>query len=191
MKGSTRSQRFVLPALFALALLGSGCATLLPPSGKCEQFKTKQKKIDYDTTYRLLSDETKSAASNFRPLPKGWNASARLYRVHISPEQTTACDHLVIHKELYLQRLKHPRLIVEELREIYTADGVLIADKKENLSQQLDATGYYIASVPLPIPEGAPAGTYRIVNKILLRWEGRKKSWRLNETSVNFRVVSP
>ena len=153
----------LLLALAALALAG-GCATWTPD--RCEQFDRARESTDYDTQYFYFAAETKRAEKSFSRRPTPGAVTAAWYTLRLSRTATRPCEHLFLVKDLYLQRSTE-KLSFEERREFYTAKGQLIAAKRENLTEQLARSGYYIASVPLPIPRDAPAGTYRVVTHLI------------------------
>lgn len=118
--------------------------------------------------------------------PPRAEAVVRWYTLRLNRSTTHACEHLYLIKDLYLQRSRET-LTLEEQREFYTAHGQLIATKRENVTDQLSKTGYYTASVPLPIPRGAPAGTYRVVSRLIATLpKGRAQT--LATTTAEFRV---
>ncbi len=170
------------------SLLLSGCAALAPVD-QCARFKELRAHTQYDTVYKYSQQDSKAAAIDFRALPRGRYAIARLYRLRLDHTRTTPCSHIVTHKEFYLQRVNNPRMIFEEVQEFYTEDGVLITDKTETLTAQLRTTGYYVAAVPLPIPETAPPGNYRIVSKLVLRLGKKARPVTLARSQAKFRVV--
>lgn len=168
--------------LLSFAFL-AGCATLAPD--KCEYFEKTQKTTDYDTTYSYSAAETRRAEQSFgRGSRRG--AVARWYTLRLNRASTEPCEHLYLIKDLYLQRSAQP-LRLEEQREFYTAKGQRIAIKREDLTDQLSRSGYYTAAVPLPIPRGAPAGTYRIVS-YLIATPAKGRAQTLAKTTAEFRV---
>jgi hypothetical protein len=169
--------------LSALALI-SGCATLPPEI--CEQFEQARETIDYDTRYAYSSAETKRAEKSFLRRPSRGAASAGWYTLRVNRSKARACEHLYLIKDLYLQR-SGEALTLEEQREFYTAQGRLIATKREDLTEQLSKSGYYTASVPLPIPRGAPAGGYRVVTH-LIATSAQGRSRTLATATGEFRV---
>lgn len=173
----------VVPIL-GLALL-AGCATI--PANDCERFERVRQSMDYDTTYVYSEAETRRAAPRFARPPRGAHTAVGWYTLRASPARIRACDHLYLVKDLYLQRIGNEASL-EEQREFYTADGYLIATKHENLTHQLRKPGYYTALVPLPIPEQAPPGTYRVVMRFVGN-PGTRAQRVLAETSAEFRVL--
>lgn len=179
----TKFRSRLLLALAALALTG-GCATWRPDP--CEQFDRVRQSTDYDTTYYYSAVETKRAERSFSRRPVRGAATALWYTVRLSRLTTQACEHLFLVKDLYLHR-SAGKLTFEELREFYTTQGKLIASKRENLTAQLTKSGYYTASVPLPIPRGAPVGTYRIVTH-LIATPANGRAQTLATASEEFRI---
>ena len=161
--------------------------TETPPA--CAEFAEQRKTLRYATSYRIAPGESESAARNFRPLPAGEPARARHYTLRFDRDAIAPCHHLMIRKELYLQRAARLALRFQETREFYAGDGTLIAVKNEVLENQLGVTGYYLASVPLPIPQNAPAGKYRVVSKLVLQ-NPNGKAQLLATTSANFQVTA-
>ena len=168
-------------------LLISGCASFYQPS--CAQFDEIRKETSYSTKYRINETDTKRSTSLYKPLTKGTPAAVHLYKLQPSKTTIEPCNHLMLHKEIFLQRTSKSTLVLEETREFYAADGTLIAKKNEDVSGQFLTSGYYAADIPLPIPESAPPGKYRIVSKLLLK-SGKNKAWTvLAKTSANFQVL--
>ncbi len=168
-------------------LLVSGCASVYQPS--CAQFDETRKETDYSTQYRINETDTKKSTSQYKPLAKRTPAAVHVYNLQLSKTTIEPCNHLMLHKEIFLQRTSKTTLVLEESREFYAADGTLIAKKNEDISSQLRTGGYYVADVPLPIPESAPPGKYRIVSKLLLKTKKNKSATVLAKTSTTFQVL--
>ncbi len=195
-------RRWLPGSALALALL-SGCASAPPaptaatapkagtaePPSACAAFEASRKTTRYTTVYRLAASDSDSAARNFKPLPAGENARARHYTLRFDRDEVSPCNHLLMRKELYLQRIPKTALGFQETREFFAGDGTLIAVKNETLDNQLPATGYYVATVPLPIPANAPAGNYRVVTKLVMQ-NTNGKAQLLATTSANFVVTA-
>lgn len=169
-----------------LALGLTGCATF--NASDCARFDQMRRATQYDTVYKLSDEDTRTAVRSFKPLAKGENITAQWYSLRTHAGDVRPCEHLFLFKELYLHRADGAG-VVQETREFYTADGRLIATKKEELNRQLRTSGYYVASVPLPIPEVAPEGSYRIVSKLWLKGKDGKRDTMLAEAVARFRVV--
>jgi len=174
--------------LVGLSLIVSGCATIREET--CEQFEANRKDTDYSTQYHFSEPDSEMAAKNFKPLPRGANVVVRLYRIHLDPPKVKPCRHLTIRKEIYLQQSVRLNRTLEEVREIYTSDGALIATKTESVGDRLRTSGYYTGETMLPIPENAPLGKYRIVSKLVLKMNKKSKVIVLAKTSVSFQVLS-
>lgn len=162
----------------------AGCSTI--PPGSCEYFESLHRSMRYDTVYRYSANDTRNAGRAFTANNQNEPVAARWYTLRTNRPQISACDHLYLAKELYFYRAKDASVTVEELREIYTAHDRLIASKREDLTSQLKATGFYTASVPFPIPPEAPGGTYKIVSRLIAKTKGKERT--LATTSVEFRV---
>jgi hypothetical protein len=190
----TRAQRrillrqYVQVILVGLSLIASGCATIREET--CEQFEESRKDTDYSTQYQFSESDSETAARNFKPLPSGANAAVRLYRIHLDSPKVKPCRHLTIRKEIYLQQSARLNRTLEEVREIYTSDGTLIATKTESIGDRLRTSGYYTGDTKLPIPESAPLGKYRIVSKLVLKTNKKSKAIVLAKTSASFQVLS-
>jgi hypothetical protein len=181
-------RRFVPVILVGISLLASGCATIHEET--CEQFEANRKDTDYSTQYQFSESDSETAAKNFKPLPRGANAVVRLYRIHLDPPKVRPCRHLTIRKEIYLQQSTRLNRTLEEVREIYTSDGALIATKTESVGDRLRTSGYYTGETSLPIPENAPLGKYRIVSKLVLKTKKKSQAIVLAKTSASFQVLS-
>lgn len=176
--------RFTCITLLAGAL--AGCATLFQPD-PCRTFKNESAGINKDTVYRVAASESKVAARDFRPLPDGHVAAARMYRVWVDQSKITPCQFLAIKSSFYLQRADRP-LWFEEVREFYTKDGYKITENKTELSTTLSRTGFFLGQAPLPIPPAAPPGTYRIVSKLYFRTAPKRRAVLLAEATTVFDV---
>lgn len=179
-----RPYRFVFLGFVALWL--AGCATVDP--GVCGRFDQARQSLRYDTVYRYSDADTRHAAEHFKPRPGKAPVTVRWYTLRANASEVPPCEHLYLTKDLYLQRQAGDDLIIEETREFYTGSGKRVAIRKENLTRQLTKSGYYHAIVPLPIPETAPAGAYKVVSRLTLRTNGGKETV-LASTSAEFRVA--
>ena len=182
------SNRMVLSILAGLCLLTTACATFRQET--CAQFGEHRKETDYSTQYRFSDSDSETAASNFKLLPHGRSAAVRLYKMQLDTPTIKTCNDLVIHKEIYLQRIADKKLVLKEVREFYTGGGTLIATKTESIGNQLRTTGYYTGNTLLPIPENAPSGKYRIVSKLVLKGKNKSQSVLLAKASASFQVVA-
>jgi len=181
------SRHLFLPVILGCALLTSGCASLTQET--CAQFEERTKELDYATQYQNSDTDLKISTRQFRPLPKNTSAVARLYKLELDTTTTNPCRHVAIHKELYLLRTAKQGLEFEEIREFYAGDGTLIATKRETVSKQLGASGYYVATVPLPIPRLAPMGKYLVVSKLVVRTAENRQGTLLAKASAGFQVI--
>lgn len=172
-------------ALATLVVL-AGCATVAVDPGVCARFDAARASISYDTAYRYSDEDTRNAARSFRPTARRAPVAVRWYTLRLNAEEVPRCEHLYLYKDLYLER-DSGAVELEEQREFYTAGGKLVAVKKENVTWQLRRSGYYAASVPLPIPEAAPAGRYRVVTRLVRKNPGGKDQM-LATASAEFRV---
>jgi hypothetical protein len=176
-------------ALALLCWMLAGCATR--HENTCADFEEHRKQADYTTTYRFSESDSQAVAHHFKPLPRGTSVVVRLYKMRADPSRIKPCRDLTIRKELYLQRAEGSNVILEEVREFYTDQGTLIASKTEVLSDQLRTSGYYSGETPLPIPQQAPPGRYRIVSKLVLKTRGRQPhALVLGRTSATFQVLA-
>lgn len=171
-----------------LTLLISGCATF--HENTCARFEENRKDRDYSTQYRISEADSEAASRNFKKRPRGKTAIVRLYKMRVDPPSIKPCRHLVIHKEIYLQRDVQTHAKLEEVRDFYTDNGKLIASKTESIGDQLRTSGYYTGETPLPIPENAPPGKYRIVSKLVMKTTGKSQAIVLSRTTTSFEVVS-
>lgn len=174
-------------ALCVSALWLTGCATVDP--GICGRFDQARHSTRYDTLYRYSETDTRQAQQTFKPVRDAHPASVRWYTVRVNAGEIQPCEHLYLYKELYLQRQPGDDIVIEETREFYTASGKRVATRKEDMTRQLKSSGYYSAAVPLPIPETAPAGVYKVVSRLTLRKNGAKEIV-LGSASTEFRVVA-
>lgn len=169
-------------------VLGGGCASLFAPD--CARFEEERKQTDYTPRYEHSPSKTRKLATELKALPNKSLAAAPLYKATPASASVRHCTHLTIERELYLQRSDKTRqLIVEETREVFTADGKRVASKTVNLSEQLSKPGYYGAKERLPIPEATPAGKYRIVNRLTYRAGPKAKTVMLGRTTFEFEVL--
>lgn len=176
--------RSTLVSLCTIAL--TGCATLDP--SVCGRFEHSRQSLRYDTLYRYSDTDTRRAEQSFKSQRDTAPAAVRWYTLRANVAEIQPCEHLYLYKELYLQRQAGDDLVIEETREFYTANGRRIATRKENVTRQLKRSGYYNAAVPLPIPETAPDGTYKVVSRLTARKNGGKETV-LASASTEFRVA--
>ncbi len=168
-----------------LALLG-GCATV--PQNDCDRFEQARRATVYDTVYVYSDAETRRAAARFARAAAKAGIAVPWYTLRMSHARIRPCDHLYLVKDLYLQRIGDDAAGLEEHREFYTAEGKLIATKRETLTRQLRKAGFYTASVPLPIPSSAPPGAYRVVMRLVARAKNGTERI-VAQTSAEFRVL--
>lgn len=176
----TPRQGGIRAAAVIAALSVAGCAMWRPQT--CEQFEVARQHTDYATTYHRDATETVA------PLRRGPAVMATFYRLRLDTERAHPCSHLMMQKELVLARRDEPGVMLEETREFFAEDGTRIAVKSENLTNQLRQSGRYTASVPLPIPKRAPAGTYYLVNTLTAKQRGHTEV--LAKTAARFEVVA-
>lgn len=179
-----RLTRLSVIGLGALSL--ASCASIDP--SVCGRFEQSRQSVRYDTQYRYSETDTRKATQTFKRQPTAKPANVRWYTVRANAHEIQPCEHLYLYKELYLQRQAGNDITIEETREFYTASGKRVATRKENVTRQLKNSGYYNAAVPLPIPETAPAGTYKVVSRLTVRKNGGKETV-LASASTEFRVV--
>ena len=186
---SPSPKRLIHAALAGVWLAISGCATFHEET--CAQFEERRKEADYGTQYRFSESDSETAAHNFKPMPRSAGAVVRLYQMSIAQPQIKPCHDLTIRKEVYLQRTTGTNMVIEEIREFYTANGTLIASKTEILSAQLRTSGYYFGDMQLPVPQNAPPGKYRIVSKLVMKSKNNKsRATLLARTSASFQVLA-
>jgi hypothetical protein len=176
-----------ITTVIALALTLGGCAALVPQHD-CAQFEQQRKTTDYGTRYTADGGESQRLAKKYSALPKARLAAAPLYRIDVDTHALRPCTHLQLSKELYLQR-SNGEMVIEETREFYAEDGTRIATKTETLGAQLRHTGFYRATVALPIPASAPGGRYRVVSKLMLRTKPAATAQLLAEAETRFEVL--
>ena len=181
------SKHLLLSAISCCVLLASGCASLSQET--CAQFEERAREVDYATHYRNSDTDLEASARHFKSLPKNTPAVARLYKLQLDATTISPCHHVAIHKELYLLRAARQGMEFEEIREFYAGDGTLIATKREAVSKQLSTNGYYVATVPLPIPRLAPMGKYLVVSKLIVRTAENRQGTLLAKASAGFQVI--
>ena len=181
--------RLVHAALIGIMLVMSGCATFRKET--CAQFEQRRKQTDYTTEYRFSEPDSEAASHNFKPMPRNAGAVVRLYKMRVDPREIKPCHDLTLRQEIYLQRATGFNMTLEEVREFYASNGALITSKTETLSDQLRTSGYYFGETPLPIPQHAPPGKYRVVSKLLMKMKNRNsRTVLLARTSASFQVLA-
>jgi len=181
-------RRFSPVLLTGLGLLISGCATFQEQT--CEQFEEQRKDTDYTTQYQPATGDPETVGRLSKLSLRGKPVAIRLYKIDIDPPAIKPCNNLTIHKAVYIQRGSSTGQVLEEVREFYTAKGELITTKTESVGDQFRASGYYAAELPLPIPEKAPPGNYRIVSKLIMKTKNKSRGIVLARTNATFQVVS-
>ncbi len=181
-----------LPYAILLVLATSTLLTPVPSAQaflRCTLYAWRAEVPHYQTTYRYSAEQTAAARARYRPLPKkGVYAIARLYKLSAASDETRPCTNLPIVKRLFLQRKDDPAFVFTEVNEFYASDGTLITTNTQDLTAQLTRSGYYIASNPLPIPQGAPPGRYKMVSKLLLTKKGRKRVFLLASSTIEYEI---
>lgn len=166
----------------AAAALG-GCATT---EELCSQHARHIRETRIVTHYEL--NPQSGAHLTRQALPKGTVVAVRSYNLSVDPDSLQPCRDTRIRKSIVVQRRAGPRAVIKESREIYAQDGTLIASVSETVSDQITASGEYLADIPLPIPRKAPPGRYRIVGKLTLERAGDRRSILLGRSEASFRV---
>jgi hypothetical protein len=171
----------------AAGALLAGCASLFAPN--CQKFEQSRKDTDYATHYAFSDSDSKKKAAEFKSLGKA-PAAAPLYRIRLNTADVQPCTHLKLTKELFVQRNPGHGDVIEETREFFSGGGKLIATKKEVITDQLPATGYYSTTVPLPIPESAPPGKYRLASRLTIKPKGNAREMLvLARASADFSIA--
>lgn len=177
-----RLESTIRRGVIAMALLLPGLAACVAPAEKAP--------ADCSAQRPLATPYARQATGFLRlgQLPKGARVVVRDYQLRLDRGTVVPCGELHLRKEVALLRAPRSALVLKEVREFYAEDGTLIVRASEDVSAQLRATGAYGGGLSLPIPARAPAGNYRIVNKLF--WEGAKgKPVLLSEAVAKFRVV--
>jgi hypothetical protein len=177
-----RSTSGVLLCFVLLTALLGGCAALRQQQVQnCQEFDAKRKQTSYATVYGFKDN------AGIRPLSRG-QAIAVEYELSVDTQSARPCTHVTIKKELTLARRADITFTIEESWEFYTEDGARITAKQENLTSQLRQSGRYVASVPLPIPRGAPPGKYYLISTLIAKSKAGTET--LAKTSTAFDVVA-
>ncbi|MFQ5994026.1 MAG: hypothetical protein ACE5K1_02935 [Acidiferrobacterales bacterium] len=157
---------------------------------RCQLHKWRTQDLHYKTTYTFAAGETKTALKRYPSLPKrGVLAIARLFEVGSDVKQVKPCRNLSITKRLFLQRRDDTAFVFTEVNEFYAKDGTLITTNKQDVTNQLMRTGYYVAANLLPIPEHAPPGRYRLRSKLLLTRKGRKQTFLVASADTEYEIL--
>ncbi|MFQ5754536.1 MAG: hypothetical protein ACE5H7_00420 [Acidiferrobacterales bacterium] len=187
--GFCRPRKVVaLFVLTAFALLAHG--RFAEASLQCKLYQWRNEKAHYETTYRYSTEQTKAARQTYAPLPKkGVYAIARLYQIAPEAATTRPCNNLAVTKRLFLQRKDDADFVFQEIIKFYADDGTLVATNIQDLSKQLPRTGYYLAANPLPIPEDAPPGRYKMVSELVLTKKGQRRSFLLASAQIEYEIL--
>lgn len=156
----------------------------------CKYYAWRNDDVRYRTTLKYSEEKTRTAQQKYAPLPtKGVYAIVPLYEIEPEEAETRPCRNFLINKRLFLQRQDDPDFVLRERSEFYAEDGTLIVSNTQDLTQQLLRSGYYVGSDTLPIPADAPAGSYRLVTKLLLSKKGRKTVFLLGSKEIRYRIL--
>ncbi|OGI44750.1 MAG: hypothetical protein A2150_01595 [Candidatus Muproteobacteria bacterium RBG_16_64_11] len=162
---------------------------------ECSRYESRANSARYNTLYlpapKPADTRLDPRAKPERPLPKGVVAQVAVYKMAFDGDKIKPCSDLSIRKEIVLQRIAQPDLVLREIREFYAQDGTLIATNAEDISTQLATSGVYQAATPLPIPRSAPPGKYRIVSRLLVETGTMKKPAQLAKVEGVFQVIPP
>jgi len=153
--------------VLALLVLG-GCARLREAS--CVRHEESMRNTKPTTTYQALATEAGKPAP--RSLPAGSVPQVTRYTVRFRPGYTEACNTITLYKDVSILRSATNDTILNEIREFYAEDGTLIASNTQDIPPQVQGSGNYLATTPLPIPRAAPHGKYKIVSKLLYERRG-------------------
>lgn len=156
--------------LAALTLLG-GCASMQEYS--CNQQEERNRGVKPFTTYKLV--EPRPGQATARSLSPGTTAQVPVYTISFRPGFTKPCTTLALHKDVVIYRSNDSDVVLNEIRDFYAEDGTLIASTVQDISAQVQRSGNYAASTPLPIPKAAPPGKYKIVNKLMYERRGSSR----------------
>jgi hypothetical protein len=170
MKDIVTLRRSALLTILLAALLG-GCAGMNEFS--CDMHETQARGTKPVTTYTPAA--TKAGEAAFRALPAGSVTQVPTYKLTFKPGFTKPCSTLTLHKDVVILRSNDVNVALNEVREFYAEDGTLIATATQDISEQVKASGSYVATTPLPIPKSAPPGKYKIVNKLLYERHGDRR----------------
>ncbi|MFQ5935873.1 MAG: hypothetical protein ACE5LB_05665 [Acidiferrobacterales bacterium] len=177
-----------LLALATFGLLAS--AGTVDASLSCKIYAWRSTALHYRTTYEYSNEQTTAVQKQYKPLPKkGVYAVVRVYEIETVARETKPCRNLAVKKRLYLQRRDNPEFVLREINEFYAEDGTLITTNTQLLTEQLQRSGYYVASDPLPIPEDAPPGRYLLVSKLVLTKKGRSAAFLLAEAKTEYEIL--
>lgn len=108
------------------------------------------------------------------------------YRIIANRYRIRACGSVILRQDVVLAR--RGEMVLREVREYYADDGTLIANKSEDVSDQLHASGRYMRSTTLPVPATAPVGRYRVVTKLLVKKPGDSRFVQLGRAATSFYV---
>jgi len=187
MKDIVTLRRSALLTILLAALLG-GCAGMNEFS--CDMHETQTRGTKPVTTYTPAA--TKAGETAFRALPAGSVAQVPTYKLTFKPGFTKPCSTLTLHKDVVILRSNDVNVALNEVREFYAEDGTLIATATQDISEQVKASGSYVATTPLPIPRTAPPGKYRIVNKLLYERHGdRRPATPIARAEGFFYIIPP
>jgi hypothetical protein len=131
---------------------------------RCEQHEAAMKGVKPVTAYRRV--ESPPGQPEPRTLPAGSVPLVTTYKLLFKPGFTKPCTSVTLHKDVAIQRGPGEDTILSEIREFYAEDGTLITSSTQDVSRQIQRSGTYVATTPLPIPKAAPPGKYRIVSRL-------------------------
>jgi hypothetical protein len=187
MKDIVTIRHPVALAVLLTALL-SGCAGM--DEFSCNLHESQTRGTKPVTTYTLAGSKAGDAAS--RALPAGSIAQVTTYKLTFRPGYTKPCTTLTLQKDVVILRSNETTVVLNEVREFYAEDGTLIASTTQDISEQVKASGSYIATTPLPIPKTAPPGKYKIVNKLLYERRGdRRPASQIARVEGFFYIIPP
>jgi hypothetical protein len=158
-------------SLFLGALLLAGCAGL--EERACDAHEERMRGVKPVTVYRAVDPAPGQTAP--RVLPNGSVPMVTTYKLSFKPRFTKPCTSLDLLKDVTVQRSVETAVVLNEIREFYAEDGTLIASNSQDISAQVNRSGVYVATTPLPIPKAAPPGKYKIVSKLMYERRGNNR----------------
>ena len=171
----------------ALATLLHGCASM--NNFGCDVHDQNARNVKPITTYK--STPARPNAAPPYSLPAGNVAQVSTYKLSFRPGFTRPCTTVTLHKNVVIQRSDEPQVVLNEVREFYAEDGTLIASATQDISAQVNKSGSYTATTPLPIPKSAPPGKYKIVSKLLYERRGDRRPASLVARAEGFFYIIP
>lgn len=172
-------------ALVCSIFASAGCAHIVDNEWRCRFTETPS--LPYMQMSRTFQVDN---------LPESTLVAAHFYSLRSTRATVSPCSNLAIVKELHIRTAPGRDLHLREHRSLVDARGRVIAERNEDISQQITVTATYRGVVALNIPATMHTGVYRLISTIYVDGLDAGSGTggepiTLNRASTTFTVAMP